>query len=266
VDGLVIVFLYLYDKFDMILKSYTMRYLVLSDIHSNIEALTAAVRKARDAGYDRALCCGDVVGYGPNPAEVMDLLDELQTTTIRGNHDRVISGLDEPTHFNVAARQAVEWTRDKLPESYRQRLAALTVGPLEVTENARLVHGSARDEDEYVVTQNDAVVNLAPSGPSLTFFGHTHEPLLFTRTLKWSPTYEPDGSARLRIPADKVLVNPGSVGQPRDGDSRASFVIYDDKESLLEFYRAEYPVETTQARMRDAKLPEFLVTRLAYGR
>jgi predicted phosphodiesterase len=243
-----------------------MRYLVLSDIHSNIEALTASVRKAKEMGYDRVLCCGDVVGYGANPVEVMDMLDELGTTTIRGNHDRVISGLDEPTHFNVAARQAVEWTREHLPQPYRERLAALTVGPLPITEKAQLVHGSAKDEDEYVVTQNDAVVNLAATTPPLTFFGHTHEPLVFTRTIRWSPSYEPDGSARLRLPADRVLVNPGSVGQPRDGDPRASFLIWDDHESILEFYRAEYAVETTQARMRDAKLPEFLVTRLALGR
>jgi predicted phosphodiesterase len=243
-----------------------MRYLVLSDIHSNIEALTAAVNKAKDMGFDRTVCCGDLVGYGPNPEEIMDVLDELKTTTIRGNHDRVISGLDEPTHFNVAARQAVEWTRTHLSEPYRQRLADLTVGPLQITDKAQLVHGSSKDEDEYVVTQNDAVVNLAGINPQITFFGHTHEPLVFTRTIRWSPSYEPDGSARLRLPSDKVLVNPGSVGQPRDGDSRASFLIWDDHESVLEFYRAEYEVEKTQARMREAKLPEFLVTRLAFGR
>lgn len=250
----------------MILKSYTMRYLVLSDIHSNIEALNAVVQKAKEFGYDRALCCGDLVGYGPNPAEVMDVLDQISATSIRGNHDRVVSGLDEPTHFNVAARHAVEWTREKLPQAYRQRLAELVVGPLQITEKARLVHGSAKDEDEYVVTQNDAVVNLAAGGPLLTFFGHTHEPGVWTRTIRWSPSYEPDGSARLRLPADKMLVNPGSVGQPRDGDPRASFLIWDDHQSMLEFYRAEYAVETTQARMREAKLPDFLIHRLAFGR
>ena len=243
-----------------------MRYFVLSDIHSNIEALTAVVGKAKEIGFDRALCCGDLVGYGPNPAEVMDVLDEIKTTSIRGNHDRVISGLDEPTHFNVAARQAVEWTREHLGEPYRRRLAALTIGPLPITEKAQLVHGSARDEDEYVVTQPDVVVNLALSSPAITFFGHTHEPGVFTRTIHWRPEYEPDGSARLRLPSDKVLVNPGSVGQPRDGDPRASFVIWDDQESTVEFHRVDYPIETTQARMRDAKLPEFLVTRLAFGR
>jgi predicted phosphodiesterase len=114
----------------------------------------------------------------------------------------------------------------KLSDSYRRRLAELQTGPFEITEAARLVHGSARDEDEYVVTQNDAVVNLALSSPSITFFGHTHEPGVFTRNVRWTPSYEADGSARLRIPGDKILVNPGSVGQPRDGDSRASFVIW----------------------------------------
>ena len=128
-----------------------MRYLVLSDIHSNIEALDASIQKARDVGYDQALCCGDLVGYGPNPAEVMDLLDEIKTTSIRGNHDRVVAGLDDPVHFNAAARKAVEWTREHLSDSYRQRLADLQTGPLQITEAARLVHGSARDEDEYEI-------------------------------------------------------------------------------------------------------------------
>ena len=243
-----------------------MRYLVLSDIHSNIEALQASVRKAKDAGYDQALCCGDLVGYGPSPAEVIDVLDELKTTSIRGNHDRVVSGLDDPVHFNAAARKAVEWTRESLAPGYLQRLADLKVGPLQVNEAARLVHGSARDEDEYVVTQNDAVVNLALSSPSITFFGHTHEPGVFTRNVRWQPSYDADGSARLHVPGDRILVNPGSVGQPRDGDSRSSFLIWDSDQSLLEFYRAEYPLQTTQARMRDAQLPDFLITRLALGR
>ena len=243
-----------------------MRYLVLSDIHSNIEALQASIRRAKDVGYDRVLCCGDLVGYGPNPADVIDTLEELQTTSIRGNHDRVVAGLDDPIHFNTAARKAVEWTRENLSSTHIERLIKLNVGPLEVTTAARLVHGSARDEDEYVVTQNDAVVNLALPSPSITFFGHTHEPGVFTRTVRWQPSYEADGSARLHVPADKILVNPGSVGQPRDGDARASFLIWDEDQSLLEFYRAEYALTTTQERMRVAQLPDFLITRLAFGR
>jgi predicted phosphodiesterase len=243
-----------------------MRYLVLSDIHSNIEALEASIHKAKDAGFEQVVCCGDIVGYGPSPVEVIDLLEELKTTTIRGNHDRVISGLDEPTHFNVAARRAVDWTRQQLPPEYQHRLAELRVGPLTISEKARLVHGSARDEDEYVVTQHDALVNLALSGPQLTFFGHTHEPGVFTKSIYWRPSYESDGTARLHVPGDKVLVNPGSIGQPRDGDPRASFLIWDDEENVLEFHRAEYDVTATQARMREAQLPEFLASRLVFGR
>jgi len=243
-----------------------MRYLVLSDIHSNMEALQASLRKAREAGFDQVLCCGDIVGYGPDPAEVMDTLEDLKTVSIRGNHDRVVAGLDEPTHFNVAARRAVEWTRQNLPESYRQRLAGLRTGPLEITQQASLVHGSARDEDEYVVTQHDAVVNLAGFNPSITFFGHTHEPGVFTKGERWLPPYEGDGAAYLQLPSEKMLVNPGSVGQPRDGDPRASFLIWDDTESRLAFHRVEYSVATTQARMRDAQLPELLIARLALGR
>ena len=243
-----------------------MRYLVLSDIHSNIEALEASVRKAKEAGYEQVVCCGDVVGYGPSPIEVMDMHQELKATIIRGTHDRVISGLDDPTHCNVAARRAVAWTRQQLPAEYQHRLAELRVGPLTIAEKARLVHGSARDEDEYVVTQHDALVNLALSGPQITFFGHTHEPGVFTRTLYWRPSYETDGTARLRIPADKVLVNPGSIGQPRDGDPRASFLIWDEGEELFEFHRVEYDVSATQARMREAQLPEFLASRLIFGR
>jgi predicted phosphodiesterase len=243
-----------------------MRYLVLSDIHSNMEALQASLRKAREAGFDQVLCCGDIVGYGPDPAEVMDTLEGLKTVSIRGNHDRVVSGLDEPTHFNLAARRAVEWTRKHLPQSYRERLAGLQTGPLEITETARIAHGSARDEDEYVLTQHDAVINLALFSPAITFFGHTHEPGAFTKGAHWLPDYDNAGAAYFRIPAENMLVNPGSIGQPRDGDPRASFLIWDDTKSVLEFYRAEYSVATTQARMRDAQLPELLVTRLALGR
>jgi diadenosine tetraphosphatase ApaH/serine/threonine PP2A family protein phosphatase len=116
------------------------------------------------------------------------------------------------------------------------------------------------------VTQEDAVVNLALPSLKITFFGHTHEPGVFTRNMRWLPSYEEDGSSRFHVPADKILVNPGSVGQPRDGDPRASFLIWDDHESLLEFYRVDYPVEATQARMRAAELPEFLIARLAFGR
>jgi predicted phosphodiesterase len=243
-----------------------MRYLVLSDIHSNIEALDACVRRAKNFGYDSVLCCGDIVGYGPNPSEVMDMLDELQTVSIRGNHDRVVAGLDEPTHFNTAARRAIDWTQENLSDAYCRRLALLPTGPLLVRSEAQLVHGSRRDEDEYVVTEEDALFNLALTSPSITFFGHTHEPGFFARDFRWQPTYGADGTAEVTLPSEKVLVNPGSVGQPRDGDPRASFLIWDTSTGDLEFHRAEYDFKATQAKMWIARLPEILIVRLALGR
>ena len=246
-----------------------MRYLILSDIHSSLEALEACIQRAKRPGFDRVLCCGDIVGYGPDPKEVMDRLDELNAVSIRGNHDRVSSGLDEPTDFNTHARHAVYWTRSQLPETYRERLAALPVGPLRV-ENAQLVHGSINDEDAYLVTEEDAAANLEIAAPSITFYGHTHEAILFAaeedRVTIWIPRYGADGSASIALDGSKILVNPGSVGQPRDGDWRASFVIWDSTKCNLEFYRTPYALDVTQVKMRSAGLPEFLAYRLALGR
>jgi predicted phosphodiesterase len=246
-----------------------MRYLILSDIHSNLEALEACMGRALQAGFDRVLCCGDVVGYGPDPAEVMDRLAGLDAVTIRGNHDRVSSGLDEPTDFNTHARQAVHWTRSQLPATYRERLAGLPLGPLRI-DDAQLVHGSIADEDEYLVTEDDAAANLMLAGPRLTFYGHTHEAVAFNliedELAIWVPRYGADGSASLPLGRGKYLVNPGSVGQPRDGDWRSSFLIWDSDGEKLEFYRVPYAIDVTQAKMRKAGLPEFLAYRLSLGR
>ena len=111
-----------------------MRYLILSDIHSNLEALQACVQRAKQAGYDAVLCCGDLVGYGPNPVETIDVIRSLNATVIRGNHDRVAAGIDEPTQFNPHARRAVFWTRSVLPDSYRDYLMNLPIGPIDIDE------------------------------------------------------------------------------------------------------------------------------------
>jgi diadenosine tetraphosphatase ApaH/serine/threonine PP2A family protein phosphatase len=247
-----------------------MRYLVLSDIHSNVEALDACVGRAERAGYDRVLCCGDIVGYGPNPTEVMDILAGLNPTSIRGNHDRVAAGLDEPTDFSTHAREAVYWTRNRLSATYQERLAALPLGPLAI-ENAQLVHGTIADEDEYLVTEDDAAANLECATQRITFYGHTHEAVAFAldedEMLSVSvPQYAADGTAFIPVTGAKLIVNPGSVGQPRDRDPRASFLIWDSTAERLEFYRVPYAIEVTQAKIRRAGLPEFLAYRLALGR
>src|ERR1041385_3665533 len=129
-----------------------MRYFVLSDIHSNVEALEACCRSARDAGYDSVLCCGDIVGYGPEPNKVIEILQELNTVSIRGNHDRAAAGLDDADDFNPYARTATHWTRDQLTSDHRAYLAALPTGPLPITADAQLVHGALTDEDDYIFT------------------------------------------------------------------------------------------------------------------
>jgi predicted phosphodiesterase len=248
-----------------------MRYLILSDIHSNLEAFQSCVERAKQAGYGSVLCCGDLVGYGPNPVEAIDGIRSLNATTIRGNHDRVAAGLDEPTQFNPHARRAVYWTRSVLPDSYRDYLVNLPVGPIEVTPEAQLVHGAVSHEDDYIFTEADANENFLLTQKRLTFFGHSHFPVVFEiggsgHTVQ-ATSYEFDEFTAVKCePGKRLLINPGSVGQPRDSDPRASFAIWDEDRSRIEFYRVEYDLAQTQKKMREADLPTYLIDRLAYGR
>src|SRR3989449_10375812 len=203
-----------------------MRYLVLSDIHSNIEAFDACIHRAKHAGFESVLCCGDVVGYGPNPIEAIDTLRSLKALTIRGNHDRVAAGLDEPTQFNPHARRAVFWTRSMLPESYRDYLGNLPVGPLEITSDAQLVHGAITDEDDYIFTEADANENFRLTTRHITFFGHSHFPVVFSVDAAgnsvMATTYEFDEFTAVECEAGrKLFINPGSTGQPLAGDPLA---------------------------------------------
>src|SRR6476646_1933366 len=231
-----------------------MRFFVLSDVHSNIEALEACTRRAKLAGYDAVYCCGDIVGYGPNPVEAIDAIRDLGAVTIRGNHDRVAASQDEASEFNPHARRAVFWTRSVLPESYRNYLASLPVGPLSIGDTAQLVHGAITHEDDYIFTGADAAANLMLSQKKMTFFGHSHFPVAYANDAAGNPatppTYEFDEFTAVRCDGNqRFLVNPGSVGQPRDSDPRASFLIWDQERARLEFYRVEYPIEKTQAKM-----------------
>jgi predicted phosphodiesterase len=248
-----------------------MRYLILSDIHSNVEAFEACVQRAKQASYDSVLCCGDIVGYGPNPIEAIDGIRSLNALTIRGNHDRVAAGLDEPTQFNPHARRAVYWTRTTLPDQYRDYLVNLPIGPVAVNSEAQLVHGALTHEDDYIFTEADADENFVLAGKPITFFGHSHFPVVFCNDGRDSSfqatSYEFDEFIAVKCePGKRLLVNPGSVGQPRDGDPRASFAIWDADHGRIEFYRVEYDVKSTQQKMRDADLPSYLIDRLAHGR
>jgi predicted phosphodiesterase len=247
-----------------------MRILILSDLHSNVTALDAVLEAAKDR-WDHSVCLGDVVGYGPDPNEVAARLRELGTQTIRGNHDKAVTGLMATDDFNPVAKSAVDWTRAQLQPENLAWLSALPRGPL-ATDGIVLVHGALQDEDEYVFTPAQALEGLLDSTAEVTFFGHTHhqggfsyrDSQLEVLQIHPRPT-EPRAALRIELPR-RYLLNPGSIGQPRDGDSRAAFAIADLEHQVIEFCRAPYDIAAVQQRMRTAHLPEPLVQRLAVGR
>lgn len=247
-----------------------MRILVLSDIHANLTALEAALAAATGC-WDHVVCLGDVVGYGPDPNEVTSRIRELGATTIRGNHDKAVTDLMGTDDFNPVARAAVLWSRAQLSNENLDWLASLPQGPLEA-DGIVLVHGAFQDEDEYVFTPAQALEGLLDSTLPVTFYGHTHHQGGFSYqdtildVLQLHPREEEERSA-LRLEAEKrYLLNPGSIGQPRDGDPRAGFAIADLEHEIVEFWRVPYDIEKVQQRMRAAKLPEPLALRLTVGR
>ena len=247
-----------------------MRILVLSDLHSNATALDAVLSAAK-GHWDLSVCLGDVVGYGPDPNEVTARLLEMGTQTIRGNHDKAVTGLMITDDFNPVAKAAVEWTRAQLKPEHLAWLSALPHGPL-ATDGVVLVHGALQDEDEYVFTPAQALDGLLDSTAEVTFFGHTHHQGGFSyqdsqlEVLQIRPRPS-ESFAALRIEEPRrYLLNPGSIGQPRDGDPRAAFAIADLEHQTVEFWRVPYDIGLVQERMQLAKLPEPLIQRLTVGR
>ncbi|HEY1866391.1 MAG TPA: metallophosphoesterase family protein [Candidatus Acidoferrales bacterium] len=247
-----------------------MRFLVLSDIHANSTALAAALA-ASEGRWERCVCLGDLVGYGPDPNEVVGRVRDLVDTAIRGNHDKAVCGVKPAEDFNPAARAAVEWTRSQLLPETLQYLCALPAGPVE-TDGLTLVHGAIHDEDEYVFTPAQALDGLLASPSGVTFFGHTHfqggfsyrEGRLEVIQLRAQPG---TGFAALRLESGtRYLLNPGSIGQPRDGDPRAAFAIADLDHEVVEFWRVPYDVIAVQQRMHEVGAAEPLVSRLTFGR
>ena len=248
-----------------------MRTLILSDLHSNLEALQAVLAAAEGA-YDHVVCCGDLVGYGPDPDPVTNWVRENAAEVVRGNHDKACSGIEDGEDFNEPARLGVYWTRAHLSPENLQYLRNLPMGPRDVMDQFAILHGSPTDEDEYLPTPRDAAESFGLLRHRVSFFGHTHLQGGFvgtgSRISEVSAKVVPRKKTRgiLEIQAKETyLLNPGSVGQPRDRDPRAAFAIF-DTEGSVEYGRVPYDVETTMNKIREAGLPEFLAYRLSQGR
>jgi diadenosine tetraphosphatase ApaH/serine/threonine PP2A family protein phosphatase len=247
-----------------------MRYLVLTDIHANLEALEACIADGGARGYDRALVLGDLVGYGADPNAVIDCIQRLEPlSVVRGNHDKVACGLEQAEGFNSVAKSAAHWTFDLLTPAHREWLAALPAGPYTVDDLVQICHGSPFDEDAYIFDELDALRALKVSERPLCLFGHTHYPAAFELSSDAFDSIGPSTDAESRLvlkPDAKYLVNPGSVGQPRDGDPRAAYAIVDVQNAWVEMIRLAYPVERAQAKVVKAGLPDVLAQRLGMGR
>lgn len=251
-----------------------MRLLVISDIHANLEALEACLDAAPE--FDQVYNLGDIVGYGANPNEVTERSRELGSIFVRGNHDKACSGLSNLDDFNPIAGLAALWTRQTLAPGHLEFLRELPQGPLTPMGGVQLVHGSPRDEDEYLLMASDAYIQLAQATAPLIFFGHTHVQRCFLLEAGGSmgkslvPAYKSakgKQTIKLELKANtKYMVNPGSIGQPRDNDPRAAFLLYDTDENSITFHRVPYDIERAQEKIIAAGLPERLAIRLAEGR
>jgi diadenosine tetraphosphatase ApaH/serine/threonine PP2A family protein phosphatase len=241
------------------------RYAILGDIHANLEALVSVVNDALDQGVTHFVCVGDIVGYNADPTACIHIIrDELKCPTVRGNHDHYCShDSEELADFQPLAASAIAWTRRQLSEADAQWLSAL---PLTKTvAGFTLVH-STLDVPErwgYVFDQLDADSHFTYQRTNLCFHGHTHIPLVFEKrreVVRWQP------EEVVIAPGVKYFINTGSVGQPRDGDPRSSYLIFCAESKKIIFRRVEYDVATTMEKNRKAGLPERLAVRLAAGR
>jgi predicted phosphodiesterase len=244
-----------------------MRIAVIADIHANLEALQAVLGRIAELAVDEIVCLGDIVGYNANPNECVDIIRSKKIVSVLGNHDASASGLEKPISFNELAQSAVLWTRERLTEENRLFLLNL---PREASaHDFFLFHGSIHDTDRYLVSRDDAARNFQllaglPGDLKLGFFGHTHDGTAF---IHYQGGITSDISSELTMSSGKhYLINPGSVGQPRDGDSRASFLVYDPDNRIVVFFRVAYDIKTCQEKIMRAGLPPQLAWRLEQGR
>lgn len=246
-----------------------MRYLILSDIHANRPALDAVEEHAAGR-YDAIACLGDIVGYGADPVYALEWVRAKVQWVVRGNHDKASAGLEDLEWFNPAARVSALWTQDQLSDKEHEWLRSLPQGPVSL-DGFDLVHGSPLDEDEYLIGVHEAAEVSPYLERELSFFGHTHLQGGFqlhrNGVIRLPRPMPEEGERVLELQVDSAyMINPGSVGQPRDGDPRAAYVLYDNSSRVVTYCRVPYDVSEEQRRIRAAGLPDLLADRLLTGR
>ncbi|MEJ5166366.1 MAG: metallophosphoesterase family protein [Thermoanaerobaculia bacterium] len=245
-----------------------MRYLIISDIHGNLQALNALLEATRKKKFQKILLLGDLVGYGANPNEVIETIreDKRILKIVRGNHDRVV--LEEGTEntFNLPAMAAILWTRKNLKEENLNFLKTLSPGPVKI-ENFLICHGSPIDEDLYILSSYEAYESFMKTKEKIIFFGHSHIPSVFIFEKSKISGYLMKGDyLHLNLQKNlRYLINPGSVGQPRDGNPKLSFIIFDSKKYSLTLYRIPYDFKMAMKSIMEAGLPIHLASRLERG-
>ncbi len=243
-----------------------MRILILSDVHANLVALDAVLKHAED--FEQVWCLGDVVDYGPEPNACIERLRSFDLLCLAGNHDWAVLDKLDLEEFNPDARRAAIWTRTQLTPASLEWLRALPERVPTQADQFTLVHGSPRYPIwEYVLTPAVARINFEHFDTMICLMGHTHVPVLYRyhREEKMATAEPLPEGVPIVLGPERMMINPGSVGQPRDGDPRAAYAILDLDTMTLTHYRVEYDVAATQAKMEQAKLPIRLIQRLSFG-
>jgi len=241
-----------------------MKYAIISDIHGNLEALNTVLKDADARGCEKIICGGDVVGYNANPKECMDIVRGLDIPCVMGNHDEYIGQDCDLSAFNPVAAEAVIWTREQLSDEDRQWLRDLRY--VRLVDHFSIVHGTMDSPRYWGYVQDvaDAAASFTYQSTALCFHGHTHVPVVFVDD---GVSIEHATFTNLKLePGSRYFINVGSVGQPRDGDPRASYCIYDSEAESVELFRLPYDIEAAQQKIRDAGLPERLADRLDFGK
>ncbi len=245
-----------------------MRYLIFTDIHGNLEAFLAVIKFAKRRKIDHYIFLGDLVGYGASPNEVIQKIRNLKPLTrIRGNHDKAVCSVHSMQTFNPIAASAIQWTRQNILKGNLDYLMRLKKGPVSLHDNITICHGAPFDEDYYIFGEFDAAETFAYLNTPINFFGHTHFPYVYSKD-----NYTVEGTFLTEEPFEfkvekgvKYLINPGSVGQPRDRNTMAGCAIYDSKSKKVMLFRIPYDIKEAQKKILKAGLPSALAERLKLG-